>query len=59
MTHGDLYTAASGAVGRFVGELRGWCPDMGTVLVVAYDGDDFTAACAAFDLWMSMTRSGR
>jgi len=52
MTRGDLYTAPSGAVGRFVGEHNG-------LLWVAYPGDDFAAACARFDLWASMTRSER
>ena len=44
MTRGDLYTAPSGAVGRFVGEHNG-------LLWVAYPGDDFAVMCAAFDRW--------
>jgi hypothetical protein len=51
MNRGDLYTAPSGAVGRYVGERAGWSPDMGAVIVVAYEGDDFASMCAAFDRW--------
>lgn len=51
MNRGDLYTAPSGAVGRYVGERAGWSPDMGAVIVVAYEGDNFAAMCAAFDRW--------